>query len=266
MTSVTASENKRIVDFRRTLYVQTEDCLQEGEHHYIVMRHAGVFECVEAMQAGGRAAPVDAKPEDNWWVGWTRYNSYEWFQAYIPIHPDMTLADVEGTSIAIDDGKYWQFAHAEPQQHHEMALMLEALTLAAFQPQVENALLARLGATDSDGIASTGATLTRLYEFRNDVFKSARTNLYSKYQGYYHQNRQISHFRDLIVQAIGNVKNIWSGVSTKQAGLAAITRSIASVEHDLVISHTVNTKAEQLAAVRAREAAAKKAAEEEETE
>lgn len=181
-----------------------------------------------------------------------------YFYTYQPIHPSVTPEDVQGATHAVDDGTHWLFYHASEEQHHEMALHLEALTLAAFQPQIEQAVISRFGAIDTAGINTTTAKLTGLMEFRNDVFKIAKRKFYTEVQGHYHLNDHLGHFRSLISGAVQDAKNLWKGSPTKKLQLPAILSTLVSIEQDLENKPTIKTRAQKAAE---EEAAKKKKAE-----
>ena len=76
---------------------------------------------------------------------------------YRPVHPSTTVADVQGATVAIDDGTYWRFAHASEDTHYEMALQLESAIVALFQRDVDQALYKTL--TDTNNVAKGLAKL-----------------------------------------------------------------------------------------------------------
>lgn len=223
----------------RGLLVES-DMVNEGGHFFAAVRMGRHFVPVKLWRGS------DGQHDSRYPV-----SDVFWGEIYRPVHPSTTLADIQGATYAIDDGKSWIFAHASEDNHHEMALMVEALTLAAFQPQCERAMLARLGAADAAAIASTTAKLEALYEFRNDVHKAATVALYAEHMGHFHAQPHAGHYRNLIRAAVISVKSIWSGHNTKKLQLPTITTVLESVERDLTPAYTVQTRAAKLAAAEA---------------
>lgn len=239
-------------DLGSEVYLPEAAVIDHGGEKYIVARSSrdsGEFFLTRAYKS---TYQIDGKPAyAGDYAGW----------AYTPVHPTLTAEDVQGATHAWDDGTHWHFAHTSEEATHDLALVLEGLTLAAFQPQIERATVAVFGAADAAAKTLLLDALASLTDFRNDVWKAAQAAFYAKHQGYYHQNPHAGHWRPLIRQAIADVKSIWEGSATRKPELPSISDYLKTAEDDLAATPTVKTRATIAA-----EAAAKAKKEAEEAE
>ena len=108
------------------IYMSVSSALAVGDGFYAVIATGGIFH-VYPVRVGSTehdgpfvstlGAPVGAL-------------------LYRPVHPSMTLADVEGATYAHDDGTAWHFSHEAPGQRHEAEAYAQAKLIAHFQPAI----------------------------------------------------------------------------------------------------------------------------------
>ena len=117
---------KRIVRGSERPVLRQVDALNDNGTYYAVVRNNGVFHAIYPGQEWSHEGAQAYSPT-------VFYHAY----LYQPIHPSMTLADVEGATYARDDGTHWtDFSKEAPGQRHEAEAYAQAKLIAHFQPAI----------------------------------------------------------------------------------------------------------------------------------
>ena len=169
---------------------------------YAAIKMAGEFHAVPCQAT----RPQHGEPEGT--VEWSP--QVETFgEVYAPVHPDMTIEDVEGARYPHDDGTQWLFAHCSPKEQIDFAADVENYARAEMQDAINRAMLALQ-------IAPAGATRTAardkvdsLGEFSRAVAQNAHQQVTAATLGYWHRNPHEDHRRDIAVAAIETVLALW---------------------------------------------------------
>lgn len=185
---------------------------------------------------------------------------------YRPIHPSMTLEDIEGATYVWDDGTYWRFAHASPGQHYDWTLNAEATLFSMFQPEINSrAITAASGLTVTERSKAAAEAKTLLL-FIGEAQTELRKLADAATLGFFWRN-PTDHTRQFIATAITNVWQSWQVIPAltdpqKAAQLRVrngrISDAVAGLLIELRRKPKVTTAAEARAAAAAAEAAKKK--------
>lgn len=139
-----------------------------------------------------------------------------------------------------------------------MARVLSAVVSDAFQCKIEQATIARFGATGT-GIAETQARLENLIAFKEAARNAAITRFHGELVGHYHRNAHDGHYLLITRASITSVVSIWNGSAKRKLWLPSIQDDLDDILRELNLVWPLQTRAEKAAADAA--AAAKKAKE-----
>ena len=180
---------------------------------------------------------------------------------YRPIHPSMTVEDIEGATYAHDDGTHWHFAHCSPHEQIDLAAHVQTFAEAQFATLIQRALLKAHEATNAPVKAAAVAKAAALVLFAAAVGAAAHKAIVGATLGHWHRDPHHDHSRDQTRAAIDTVLAEWAetGKTDKAVRLerAAVLASAGIVKALLEADHAIEWRAARVA----RLAAEKKAKE-----
>ena len=130
---------------------------------------------------------------------------------YQPIHPSMTLDDVEGAVYARDDGTHWHFAHESPAMRHEAEAYAQAKLIAHFQPRINKQGALVHAAADITERTLRHNVLEAYNLFVDDALDAIETSIRKFPLGHFHRTSpHADNHRALAVAAVRSVLAAWT--------------------------------------------------------
>ena len=175
---------------------------------------------------------------------------------YRPVHPDMTLGDIEGATYAEDTGTHWKFYHATPGQHYDWTLNAETTLVALFQSRLSSMLLEAASGTTVTQKSLSSSVAKALIQFRDESKAELRKLAEAATLGFFWKNPS-DHTRKFIDTAITNVWKSWQVAPSLadpekavqlRARAGRISSIVSSMLTELRRTPKITTPAEQRAA------------------
>ena len=180
-----------------------------------------------------------------------------WADLYQPVHADMTPAQIEGARYAEDTGTHWKFYACSPSEHHDFADEVEAFAVSMFQPDINEAIIKRMGATNRRARDDADDKLEALEALAKAVCLRVHATVMGQTLGYYHENPHADHKRTLTRTAITETLDVWNkGDADAKAMRTQVLADASKLVAKLSKVNTIKTPEQK----RAEEAAAKKKA------
>lgn len=243
------------------VYLAADSCLSQDGEKYGVIERGGVF------HAAALDGPVSKRIDGRQYEGLYFFAEYQPDGViHTPIHPSMTLDDVEGATHAEDDGTHWHIGHASAGSHNDLEAIAEALLLTHWQPRINAAISKAIMAADVTARTLAHNKMQALTMFSAEGQTAIQTALRSRTLGHHvREQRHTDYRRQVVVAACRTVLAAWkeaakSSVVTR-AAVALIEPDVNKLIAELTAAPTYRTRAAKAAADAAAAEAAKKAAE-----
>ena len=128
---------------------------------------------------------------------------------YAPVDQSMTVEQVEGARYAHDDGTKWSFYACSPGEHHDFADEVEAFAATQLQPDINQAIIKRVEASNRTTRTAAERKLTALQSLAKAVCARVHATVLAQTLGYYHANPHTDHKRTLTREAIVAILATW---------------------------------------------------------
>ena len=170
---------------------------------------------------------------------------------YRPLHPDMTVEDIEGATYARDNGTSWEFAHCSPQQQVDFAADAEAYTRAQFGLAIDEANAALSVGTTTAAKAKVDA----LIEFAEAAGRRAHALVVAQTLGYYHREPHNDHLREIAWECIYAQQLDWIARASRDNDSIRIQAAVRAIKMRLNSTHTIEWRHERVKRLNDAEAA-----------
>ena len=230
MTEV--SKHRRIDPAQGPEFIHGDMATQIGDKHYVAMKQ---------IHGGFRAAEVLLFDLPDFKAGSVRGGGIE---RYMPIHPSMTLDDINNATYALDDGTHWHFFHGWKGEHQDFLLNLIAVVNALFAPGLRKALFKTVEASNAVAKTKASTAYNALVDFEAAVSTAAVEASKAHPMGHYGANphQEEGHAHKIVREAIKAVQAEWSKTQDMRTKWSLISARVLPVSTMLATPHTPLTK------------------------
>ena len=162
---------------------------------------------------------------------------------YGPIHPGMTIEDIEGATYAHDNGTSWQFAHCSPQEQIDFAADAELYTRQQLGLDIAEANAALSVATETAARSAAKAKVDALVEFAKAAGRRAHALVVGQTLGYYHREPHNDHLRDIAYACINAQQLDWIARASRDQDSIRIQAAVRAIKLRLESTHDIEWRA-----------------------
>lgn len=163
---------------------------------------------------------------------------------YQPIHPSVTIDDVEGAVYCRDDGTYWtDFSPEAPGHRYEAESYAQAKLISHFQPRINKQNELIHAASDITERTLRHNVLIALNRFVDDSLDEIEKQIRAFTLGHFQQNApHADNHRALVVSSIRAVLAKWKETGKTDVSVKHNVKRIESFVNDLTTALTVAPK------------------------
>lgn len=209
-----------------------EDAIQHNNRWYLVLKSAGRFHIRDAV-----LNPAWRDDPEYIQISAQRAPGI----VYRPLHPSVTVHDVEGATHAIDTGTHWLFAHCSKSEHRDFAERVVSFAQTILNREILNHMseAAFAGSARSRLEKETRARAT--IQFADDVTADIRKTVLAEIVGRYHQQPETDWYRRLTETSLTRVYKQWN--LNKRTGSPSPFSSVKSSYNNAIaaVTHTSAT-------------------------